>query len=263
MRAVIIIPARYASSRYPGKPLAELTLPDGARKSLIRMSWDAAGAVALPADIYIATDDDRIARHCESFGAQVIMTSPECLNGTERSAEALAHASLDADIIVNLQGDAPLTPPWFIEALVEAMRQDPGIAVATPVLRCDAHTYAHFVEDRRAGRVGGTTAVFDTAGNALYFSKEVIPWLDPARLEGAPPVWHHVGVYAYTPAALADYSTLPPGRLEMLEGLEQLRFIEHGHTVRCVEVDTRGRVFWELNNPQDIPRIEQALRDMA
>ena len=262
-RAAIVIPARYASSRYPGKPLAELTLPDGARKSLIRMSWEAGCAVSSPDDVYVATDDERIASHCSDFGAQVIMTSPECRNGTERCAEAAANAGIEADIIVNLQGDAPLTPPWFITALIEAMRTT-DCAVATPVLRCDAQTYAHFVEDRRAGRVGGTTAVFGAHGNALYFSKEVIPWLDPAKLaDDAPSVWHHVGVYAYTREALAAYSALAPGRLEELEGLEQLRFLEHGHAVRCIEVEARGRVFWELNNPADIPRIEQALREMA
>lgn len=262
-RAAILIPARYASTRYPGKPLAELTLPDGSRKTLIRMSWEAACAVAVPNDVYVATDDERIARHCAEFGAQVVMTAPECRNGTERCAEAVANARIDADIIINLQGDAPLTPPWFLSALIEAM-QNSDCAVATPVLRCDAQTYAHFIEDRRAGRVGGTTAVFGAQGDALYFSKEVVPWLDPARLAAdAPPVWHHVGVYAYTREALAAYIALPPGRLEELEGLEQLRFLEHGHSVRCVEVEARGRVFWELNNPADIPRIEHALREMA
>ncbi|MGD9810076.1 MAG: 3-deoxy-manno-octulosonate cytidylyltransferase [Sphingobium sp.] len=263
MNAVILIPARFASSRYPGKPLAELTLPSGGRKSLIRMSSEAACAVEGVSAVYVATDDARIADHCTDFGASVIMTDEACRNGTERCADALVRAGLDADIIVNFQGDAPLTPPWFVEALIETMRADPGIAVATPVLQCDPETYAHFVKDRRAGRVGGTTAVFDVQGDALYFSKEVLPWLDPAKLEGPPPVWHHVGVYAYRPDALAAYMALPVGRLEALEGLEQLRFLEHGHKVRCVEMDARGRVFWELNNPEDIPRIEQALRDMA
>lgn len=263
MNAVILIPARYASSRYPGKPLAELTSPDGTRASLIRMSWDAANKVAGASAVYVATDDDRIRDHCEAFGAGVIMTAEECRNGTERCADALAKAGIEADIIVNLQGDAPLTPPWFVEALIEAMRNDPAIAVATPVLRCDRQTYTHFTDDRRAGRVGGTTAVFDTRGDALYFSKEVVPWLDPAKIEGQPPVYHHVGVYAYRPDALAAYGQLTVGRLEELEGLEQLRFLENGHKVRCVEVDARGRLFWELNNPEDVPRIEQALREMT
>ncbi len=263
MTALIVIPARYASSRYPGKPLAELTLPDGQRKTLIRMSWEAACAVRGVDEIVVATDDDRIASHCEDFGARVVITSKECRNGTERCADAIARAAISADIVVNLQGDAPLTPPWFVEALIETMRSDNSVNVATPVLRCDAQTYAHFVEDRQAGRVGGTTAVFDASGNALYFSKEVLPWLDPAGIEGAPPVFHHVGVYAYRPEALAAYCAFPPGRLESLEGLEQLRFLEHGHKVRCVEVEARGRLFWELNNPGDVPRIENALRKMA
>lgn len=265
MNVAIIIPARYASSRYPGKPLAELTLPDGARKSLIRMSWEAACAVEGVSSVHIATDDPRIRSHSEEFGASVIMTSEACRNGTERCADALAKGAVAADVIINLQGDAPLTPPWFVAALMDAMRADPAIMVATPVLRCDTQTYTHFVEDRRAGRVGGTTAVFDTHGDALYFSKEVLPWLDPAKLAdgNAPPVWHHVGVYAYRAEALAAYGALPAGRLEELEGLEQLRFLEYGHKVRCVEVEARGRVFWELNNPEDIPRIEQAHRDMA
>jgi len=261
-RAIIIIPARFASSRYPGKPLAELTLPDGQKKSLVRMSWEAASLVKDVAEVIVATDDERIRAHCEDFGARVVMTAEECRNGTERCADAMARAGLAVDIIVNLQGDAPLTPPWFVEALIAAMCADPSAQVATPVLRCDPQTYTHFVEDRRAGRVGGTTAVFDVHANALYFSKEVIPWLDPAKIEGTPPVWHHVGVYAYTAEALAAYGALSPGRLETLEGLEQLRFLEHGHAVRCVEVEAHGRVFWELNNPEDIPRIEQALRDM-
>lgn len=261
-RTIIIIPARFASTRYPGKPLAELSLPDGQRKSLIRMSWEAARSVGGIAEVVVATDDARIRTHCEDFGARVVMTAEECRNGTERCADALARAGLSADIVVNLQGDAPLTPAWFVEALIAAMHADPSVRIATPVLRCDPQTYAHFVEDRRMGRVGGTTAVFGARGDALYFSKEVLPWLDPAKIEGAPPVWHHVGVYAYTADTLAAYGTLPQGRLEVLEGLEQLRFLEHGHGVRCVEVEARGRVFWELNNPEDIPRIEQALRDM-
>lgn len=262
MRTAIVIPARYASSRYPGKPLAELSLPDGSRKSLIRLTWEAAQGVVGAPRILVATDDDRIRDAALGFGAEVAMTPASCRNGTERCAAAVAAAGLDVDLVVNLQGDAPLTPPWFLDALVATMAADPEIDVATPVLRCDARTYAHFVEDRRAGRVGGTTAVFGATGDALYFSKEVIPWLDPARVEmDPPPVWHHVGVYAYRPAALAAYGALPEGRLERLEGLEQLRFIEHGRRVACVEVDARGCVFWELNNPGDVPRIEAALRE--
>ncbi|WP_163847955.1 3-deoxy-manno-octulosonate cytidylyltransferase [Pseudooceanicola aestuarii] len=263
MKSVIVIPARYASSRYPGKPLAELTLPDGSRKSLIRLSWEAACQVEGPDAVFVATDDDRIRQAAEAFGAQVIMTTPEARNGTERCAEALANAGLAADVIVNLQGDAPLTPPWFVEALLAEMARQPQVGMATPVLRCDPVTYGHFVEDRKAGRVGGTTAVFDAAGDALYFSKEVVPYVDPGKLPDPVPVFHHVGVYAYRPEALNAYLGWAPGPLESLEGLEQLRFLENGHKVRCVEVDGRGRVFWELNNPGDVARIETVLKEQA
>ena len=256
MSVAIVIPARYASSRYPGKPLVELAYPDGSRRSLIRMTWEAARAVSGVDAVHVATDDDRIADHCRGFGASVVMTSAGARNGTERCAEALD--GIEADLVVNLQGDAPLTPPWFVEALIAGI----GAAdMATPVLRCDRRTYDMFVEDRRAGRVGGTTAVFGRDGRALYFSKEVIPYIDPGRVPEPVPVFHHVGCYAYRPDALRRYAAWPEGELERREGLEQLRFLENGAHVACVEVDARGRVFWELNNPADVARIEAALRE--
>jgi 3-deoxy-manno-octulosonate cytidylyltransferase (CMP-KDO synthetase) len=261
MKTAILIPARYASTRYPGKPLVELTQPDGTQKSLIQMSWEAAQTVTTPCTVHVLTDDDRIADHAHSFGADVIMTSDTCENGTDRCAEAVTNGDVDADLIVNLQGDAPLTPPWFIDDLIAAMNADLDAMVATPVLRCDPLTYAHFIQDRQAGRVGGTTAVFNARNHALYFSKEVIPFIDPGKVPTTEiPVFHHVGVYAYRPTALKRYTTWPAGPLETLEGLEQLRFLENGHTVACVEVDGRGRVFWELNNPADVDRIEAALK---
>lgn len=265
MKTVILIPARYASTRYPGKPLVTLKQPDGTRKSLIQMSWEAAMTVAGVDAVHVATDDARIRAAAEAVGAQVIMTAPECENGTARCADAVARAGLDADLIVNLQGDAPLTPPWFVEALIDAMKRDDTVGMATPVIRCDAATYGHFVEDRRNGMVGGTTAVRDLHGNALYFSKEVIPWIDPAKVPALDPipVFHHVGVYAYRRDALLAYADWGECELERLEGLEQLRFLANGAPVRCVEVDGRGRVFWELNNPHDTARIERALEALA
>ena len=191
------------------------------------------------------------------------MTSEACENGTARCADALANGGLEADLIVNLQGDAPLTPAWFVEDLIAAMQADAAAQVATPVLQCDPLTYGHFIEDRKAGRVGGTTAVFDRNRHALYFSKEVIPYIDPGKLpETDIPVYHHVGVYAYRPAALRAYTTWPMGELEAREGLEQLRFVENGVKVACVIVEGRGRVFWELNNPEDVPRIESVLKGL-
>ncbi|AWD22140.1 3-deoxy-manno-octulosonate cytidylyltransferase [Fuscovulum blasticum] len=262
MKTLIAIPARYASTRYPGKPLVSLRGPDG-DKTLIRRSWEAAMAVRGIDRVVVATDDDRIADHARAFGAEVVMTSSDARNGTERVAEVATHLP-GFDVIVNLQGDAPLTPPWFVEDLVAGLATDSQADIATPVLRCDGAALSGFRADRRAGRVGGTTAVFGQAGRALYFSKEVIPYTGRDYADDEPtPVFHHVGVYAYRPAALAAYSSWPIGPLETLEGLEQLRFLEQGRRVLCVEVEARGRKFWELNNPTDVAVLESMLADMC
>ena len=258
MKTLIAIPARYASTRYPGKPLVTLRGPDG-EKTLIRRSWEAAMAVQGIDRVVVATDDSRIADHASAFGAEVVMTSSDARNGTERCAE-VATKLPGYDVVVNLQGDAPLTPAWFVEHLVAGLAQDPQADIATPVLRCDGRAVAGFLNDRRNGRVGGTTAVFGTQGRALYFSKEVIPFTGRSYAPDDPtPVFHHVGVYAYRPAALAQYPGWPIGPLETLEGLEQLRFLEQGRPVLCVQVESRGRQFLELNNPSDVPIIESML----
>ncbi|WP_397541553.1 3-deoxy-manno-octulosonate cytidylyltransferase [Roseovarius salis] len=263
MSVLVVIPARYASSRYPGKPLAMLTGAAGAPKSLVQRTWEAAGTISGVDRVVIATDDDRIRSACEEFGAEVIMTSDRCRNGTERCAEASEMVGGGFELVVNLQGDAPLTPPWFVEKLLLGLRQDATANVATPVLACDGRAHESFLQDRAAGRVGGTTAVFGHNGHALYFSKEVIPFTGRTYAPDArTPVFHHVGVYAYRPGALRDYPGWPVGPLEELEGLEQLRFLENGQPVLCVEVDARGRQFWELNNPEDVPRIEAMMREM-
>jgi 3-deoxy-manno-octulosonate cytidylyltransferase (CMP-KDO synthetase) len=264
MSVLVVIPARYASTRYPGKPLVALTGATGLRRTLIERSWRAAMAVQGVDRVVVATDDDRIAAACAGFGAEVVMTPATCANGTERCAAALAALDGGFEIVVNLQGDAPLTPPWFVEALIEALRAESAAEIATPVLRCDGRTLDSLKADRRAGRVGGTTAVFGTGRRALYFSKEVIPYTSAEyAAEAATPVFHHVGVYAYRPGPLAAYPDWPTGPLETLEGLEQLRFLESGRPVLCVEVDARGRSFWELNNPEDVPRLEAMMADMG
>jgi 3-deoxy-manno-octulosonate cytidylyltransferase (CMP-KDO synthetase) len=262
MSVLIAIPARYASTRYPGKPLVVLNGPDGA-KTLIQRSYEAARAVKGADRVVVATDDDRIKAHAEGFGAEVVMTSTTCQNGTERCAEVAAKLP-GFEMVVNLQGDAPLTPAWFVEDLIAGLRADAQADIATPVLRCDGRAVSSFLADRRAGRVGGTTAVFGAGGRALYFSKEVIPYSGKTFGDDDPtPVFHHVGVYAYRPRALRAYPAWPVGPLEVLEGLEQLRFLEQGRNVLCVEVEAKGRQFWELNNPEDVPRIEAMMAEMA
>lgn len=258
MRAAIVIPARFASSRYPGKPLALLAGATGERKPLVQRSWEAACAVPGVERVVVATDDARIADAVAGFGGEAVMTPETCANGTERCSAAL-DALGDVDVAVNFQGDALLTPPHFVTALIDAMAGAP-VAVVTPAILAGPDTHRRLVADQIAGRVGGTTVVCDAAGEALYFSKSVIPHIAPDRVgEAGLPIRLHVGIYAYRRSALATYLGHPASVLEGLEGLEQLRFLDAGVPVRVIDVDPRGADIWELNNPSDTAPIEQAL----
>ncbi len=166
MKPCIIIPARYSSTRYPGKPLVKLKGRDGS-KTLIQRVWERGCQVLPPSDVYVATDDERIKQHVETFGGQVLLTSESCRNGTERCAEAIKLLK-GYDLVVNLQGDAPLTPVDFLQALISEID---SAEVATPILKLDEEGYNRFIEDRKMGRVGGTTVVFAQDKSALYFSK--------------------------------------------------------------------------------------------
>ena len=259
MNTVILIPARYQSSRYPGKPLVELRGAGGAAKPLIQRSVEAARRVRGVSGVFVTTDDERIADVCTTFGVGVIMTSPECRNGTERCAEALASLH-EPDLVINFQGDALLTPPGFVEALIARMDSDPEALVATPAMRLRSGEVRALMAEEAAGRVGGTTVVTDACGRALYFSKRLIPHLPAWALEAElTPVRLHVGIYAYRPRALELYRETPLSELETLEGLEQLRFLDAGIPVAVVEVDTPAYALRELNNPEDVAPIEEAL----
>lgn len=260
---VIVIPARFESSRYPGKPLALLRDGAGEAKPLIQRSWEAATRVPGVDAVYVATDHGAIAEAAGAFGAEVLMTSSDCRNGTERCAEALDQLAETPDLIVNLQGDAPLTPDWFVTALIDALAGARGEAVATPAIRCSPEHLAALRAEEALGRVGGTTVVTASDGRALYFSKRLIPHFDSAAAgEGPTPVRLHIGVYAYTPSALRRYRATPPTELERLEGLEQLRFLDSGVPIRVAEVPAPPWQIWELNNPSDVAPIEAALARM-
>jgi len=241
---LIVIPARHASVRFPGKPLARI-----GDKPLIQWTWEAAIRAADLGEVLVATDDARIADAVHGFGGAAEMTSMTARNGTERCAE-IAALRPDARLVINLQGDSPLVRRGDIAALVEAWR-DSAAAVLTPALAWDPATEERLLADAAAGRVGGTTVVADGAGNALYFSKRVLPHGGRPRL--------HIGLYAYTPAALSAYAGWAPGVLETAEGLEQLRFLENGMPIRLVELTPPARGFWEVNNPEDVALVASAL----
>nr|WP_255536500.1 3-deoxy-manno-octulosonate cytidylyltransferase [Pacificimonas pallii] len=250
-----MIPARYQSQRFPGKPLAMLSGADGSGKSLIQRTWEAACASADDADVHVVTDDTRIADAARAFGADVLMTPADCRNGTERCAAALALLP-HADMIVNLQGDSPLTPRGAIPALLDRLRDRPKACMSTPMFRARDDVRARLIADAAEGRVGGTCVLADAEGRALYFSKHLLPF--GVERDKEIPIYLHLGVYAYRREALMAYPGLTMSSAERAEGLEQLRFLHAGMRVDAVEIDAPG-AFWEVNNPEDVSIVEAAL----
>ena len=164
------------------------------------------------------------------------------------------------DIIVNLQGDAPLTPTMAIPGLVDRLASDDQAAMVTPAVRCSSQTYAHLCADEAAGRVGGTTVVFDQSGRALYFSKRILPYIPaPSAVDANAFVHLHLGIYAYRQSHLMAYASAAPSKLELIEGLEQLRFLELGLQVGIMTMESPGWEPVELNNPSDVQIIEKVL----
>ncbi|WP_218813901.1 3-deoxy-manno-octulosonate cytidylyltransferase [Rickettsiella endosymbiont of Dermanyssus gallinae] len=249
MKTIIVIPARYHSGRFPGKPLKIIK-----GHSLLYRVWCIAKSVKQIDEVYIATDHADIQSHALAFGAKVIMTK-DCENGTARVFDAISKLDKKPEIIFNLQGDAVLTPPWIIQTLIAAMLVNPNIAMTTPATRITRDQYASMHANKLKGEVGGTMVVCDKDNNALYFSKSMIPYLRDTVMEN-PPLYRHIGFYAYRYATLEKYTTLSPTPLEMLEGLEQLRLLENGVAIRVVMVDYKGRTHASIDSPDDVKRVE-------
>lgn len=218
MRTLAVIPARYASTRLPGKPLLDIC-----GKPMIQHVCEAVGRAALVDDVLVATDDERIARAVNDFGGRAVMTSPDCASGTDRLVEIARHEQ--ADIYLNVQGDEPLLRPADVDKLVEALLRHPQAAAATP---------CYPVSPAQALDPNLVKIVRNEAGQALYFSRAPIPF----DRDGEKQVryWGHVGMYAYRPAALAVFAAHAPGELERAEKLEQLRLLQHGIDIQMVEL---------------------------
>jgi 3-deoxy-manno-octulosonate cytidylyltransferase (CMP-KDO synthetase) len=249
--SLIVIPARMASTRFPGKPKALI-----AGRSMIERVWRIAKAVPSADRVVIATDDEGLKSFCEAFGAEVAMTSPACLTGTDRVAE-VACGLPEYDIVFNLQGDAVLTPPHVIDALLSTMKSEPEAPMATPIVHLKGSALSRFIESKRAGSTTGTTVVFDLKGYAMYFSKTILPnHRDPTDDRT---IFRHIGLYAYRPDVLAKFASLPEGRFERIEKLEYLRLLENGIRIRCVEVDMDGRTMASVDEPKDVPFVESLI----
>ena len=253
MDIAIVIPARFNSRRLPGKPMTTI-----AGRSLLNRVWNIANAVTGVSAIMIATDDPRVAEHAASFGAPVIMTASDCATGTDRVRAAIHLMPKRPDAVINLQGDAVLTPPWVVQALVDAFHAEPDVGMVTAAMRCSWRQYEEIVAQKAESPTSGTLVTMDRFGRALYFSKAVIPYLR-SREGDAPPVHRHIGIYGYGCAVLDLLSDLPQTPLERAEQLEQLRALEHGIPIRVVVVDYRGRTHGSVDTPEDITFVERII----
>ncbi|MBI4370539.1 MAG: 3-deoxy-manno-octulosonate cytidylyltransferase [Elusimicrobia bacterium] len=252
-KTVIVIPVRWGSERFPGKPLAMIS-----GKSMLHRVWAIAQSCRPTDDVWIATDDERIKEHAQKIGAQAMMTPASCRNGTERVLEATRKIGA-VDIVINLQGDAPLTPPWILDALIEKMTRDAVCQLSTPAIRLNAALAAKIRSSLTKGKAGATTVTFDQKGRALYFSKALIPNLRNPN-DPRPPIFKHLGLYAYRLKTLETLAALPPGVFEEAEQLEQLRALEYGIPIDVIVVDAGGRTLWSVDNPADISMVEQIIK---
>lgn len=242
-RVLAVIPARYASVRFPGKPLAPI-----AGRPMIQHVVERVRQSKTVSRVVVATDDERISAAVEAFGGEAVLTRSDHRSGTDRVAEVSAH--IPADIYVNVQGDEPLIAPETIDAVVSAMLEDGSVQIATP---CIAIAEPKEIMDPNVVKV-----VLDFDGNALYFSRAPIPWVRDAAPGFAVSHWKHLGLYAFRHAALVEYPTLPPGQLEPIEQLEQLRWLENGFRIRVVET---AHDAVSVDVPADAERVEKLLRE--
>lgn len=268
LKPIIIIPARYNSSRFPGKMLEKL-----GDKTVLEQTIETGKRTGLP--VYVATDNREIANLCIKINQEYVMTDTEHKNGTERVAEAMIKLidkhgqdfASDFDYVINLQGDSPLIPDYVFKMMMEEYEtlfaNDMPFDVITPTFRMPMETAERFLDCRAEGKAGGTTVVADRTGRAIYFSKEMIPYgADLTNVRSASekiPMYYHIGMYAYKPSALFEYSQMEETALEKTEGLEQLRFVENGYHVHCMKMNPLHFDFWEVNNPEDIEIVENSL----
>lgn len=266
-RILIVIPARYQSSRLPGKPLVKIA----GVEMIKRVALIAARVCADNPDCryVVATDDERITDFCSAEGIPAVMTSETCRSGTERCWDAVQKQAEKPAFVINLQGDNPLCPPHIIQEIIDEWKAFPA-DVFTPCIHLDWTEYDRFAEAKKATPYSGTSVLTDRDGYALAFSKNIIPAIRKpekarASLEKSP-VRRHIGLYAYTYDALKDYFGLPASEYEqdMIEGLEQMRFLYNGRRIKMVEVDYRGRKTTSgVDSPEDIVRVEAIIAEFG
>lgn len=249
MKFLGIIPARYASTRFPAKPLAML----GGKTVIQRVYEQVSGVMD---DAYVATDDERIEAAVKAFGGKVVMTSVHHKSGTDRCYEAMTRIGGQFDVVVNIQGDEPFIQPSQLHS-IQACFQDPATQIATLVKPFTPQDGLQALQNPNSPKV-----VLDKNRNALYFSRSVIPYLrgvDSAEWLSRHTYYKHIGLYAYRTEVLKEITALPQSPLELAESLEQLRWLENGYVIKAgiTEVETIG-----IDTPQDLQRAEEFLKQL-
>jgi 3-deoxy-manno-octulosonate cytidylyltransferase (CMP-KDO synthetase) len=240
-RAIAVIPARYASTRFPGKVLADLR-----GKPMIQHVVERARRARTLEKVIVATDDERVLRAVAAFGGEAVMTRRDHQSGTERLAEVASR--IDAPIFVNVQGDEPLVEPEAIDLAVETLDADDSVSIATlatPILDAEP-----------LGDPNVVKVVMDFDSNGLYFSRAPIPWLRDTSPAETPRYFKHLGIYVFRREALLEFPTLPPGELERIEQLEQLRWLENGYRIRVAITDYDSVA---VDVPEDAARVSARL----
>lgn len=262
MKRMIAIPARYGSTRFPGKPLAII-----AGKSMLQRVVETARE-ALEGDndagILVTTEDKRIEAHAKEIGVECIITAASCPTGSDRVLAALRQIDSWPDIVINLQGDAPFTPPEVIKDIFEAFAQNPHYEVITPVHRLSWADLDRLRENKSTTPFSGTTATINKDGRALWFSKNIIPAIrkeeELRQEEDLSPVYQHIGLYGFRTDILEKYCMLPEGTYEAYEGLEQLRMLENDIKIHTVYADIPiGDIQSGIDTPDDLARAESHL----
>ncbi len=242
MKALGIVPARFSSSRFPGKPLAMI-----AGKTMIQRVCERAGMARSLSGVIVATDDDRIFSCVSSFGGKAVMTSPACAPGTDRIAEAAA--ALDAEVILNIQGDEPLLDPAALDLLVSLFENDSSLRYGTLV--------TPVVSENELASPNVVKTVMGRDDNCLYFSRSPIPFLRDGSFRDVR-FWRHIGIYGFRRDFLFEFGKLPQGDLEKAESLEQLRAIENGVPVKAARIpDWRGI---SVDAPEDLVTVEEIIK---
>ena len=242
MKILCVIPARYASTRLPGKPLKDV-----AGKPMICRVYDRASQAKTLSGVVVATDDERILRAVEDHGGRAMMTAKDHPTGTDRLAE-VAEAYPDVDLIINVQGDEPLIEPSLIDELGRAFDGDAELQMATVMTPME--------DEAEQKNPNNVKVVTDKNGCALYFSRSLLPY---PRNDAGTPVYKHIGIYTYRRDFLLAYAKMAPTPLERAESLEQLRALENGYKIKCIKTNAR---FVGVDTPEDLAKVNEIYRRM-